>query len=146
MPDIKLNITINASTQQVYEALTEEKQLKAWWTQDCSAKPEVGSKAEFEFKGADFYNVMEITRLEQNKLVEWKCVEAGNESNKEWEGTSVIWEISDDNGKTKLSMIHKDWKEETELFNRCTDGWNHYAGKSLKSYLETGKGEPWVPK
>ena len=89
---------------------------------------------------------MEIVKLEPNKLVEWKCVEAGEESNKEWEGTSVIWEISDDSGKTNLNMVHKDWKEETELFSRCTDGWNHYAGNSLKSYLETGKGDPWIRK
>ena len=146
MPDINLNITIKASLEKVYEALTEQKHLALWWTPDCSAEPKVGSKAKFEFKGANFYNVMEIVKLEPNKLVEWKCIEVGDDNNKEWEGTSVIWEISEDNGATNLSMVHKDWKEETELFKRCTDGWQHYAGKSLKSYLETGKGEPYTPK
>ena len=45
MADIKLNVTINASPEKVYEALTEQKHLEAWWTTDCIVKPEVGSQS-----------------------------------------------------------------------------------------------------
>ena len=55
-----------------------------------------------------FYVVMEVTKLEPNKKVGWKCVEAGNENHKEWEGTKVIWEIEDGGNNTNLNMIHKD--------------------------------------
>ena len=90
-----------------------------------------------------FYVVMEVTKLEPNKKVGWKCVEAGNENHKEWEGTKVIWEIEDGGNNTNLNMIHKDWPSKSELFKSCTDGWNYYAGESLKEYLETGKGKPF---
>ena len=144
MPDINLTIKINAKPDKVYKALTEQKHLSRWWTTSCSAKPFVGSKARFNFKKANFYNVMEIAKLVHNKRVEWKCIEAGDKSSKEWEGTRVLWEIKGNNdGTTSLHMAHKGWKGKTELYKICTDGWAYYAGESLKEYLEIGKGKPY---
>jgi uncharacterized protein YndB with AHSA1/START domain len=144
MPNIELNLSIRATPDKVYDAITKQEHLSKWWTADCSAEPKVGSKARFNFKKANFYNIMEITNLEPNKQVGWKCVEAGDEKSKEWEGTSVIWTIMDNgDGTTKLHLLHKGWKQETELYRACTEGWNHYAGDSLKSYLENGEGKPF---
>jgi uncharacterized protein YndB with AHSA1/START domain len=144
MPNIELNIKINSSPEKVYDALTKQEHLSKWWTTDCSAEPKVGSKATFNFKKANFHNVMEIIKLEPNERVEWKCVEAGDENSKEWEGTSVIWKITDNkDGTADLHLLHKDWKQESELYKACMDGWNHYAGDSLRSYLEAGKGKPF---
>ena len=87
-----------------------------------------------------------VTKLEPNKRVEQKAIEAGIDDNKQWRGTQVIWDITKDDGNTNLSVLHKDWKEETELYKKCTDGWAYYVGESLKEYLETGKGKPFTPK
>jgi uncharacterized protein YndB with AHSA1/START domain len=141
MSDIKIHLVIDATSDRVYGALTQQRHLAKWWTTSCEAKPIIGSKARFNFKKARFFTVMEITSLKPDKI-EWTCIEAGAQDHKEWVGTSVVWEISDADGKSSLSMDHKDWKGETELYRNCTDGWAFYTS-SLKSYLETGRGSPY---
>ena len=143
MPNIILNIKINAGPEKVYKALTHQNHLSKWWTKDCKAVPKIGSIARFNFKSADFYNVMRIIKLRPGKLVEWKCVDAGTGTSKQWVGTKVIWKISGNNKVTNLKMYHKNWKKKTQLFRDCTSGWKYYAGKSLKKYMEKGKGMPF---
>ena len=145
MVDININVTINAPPQKVYEALTQEKHLKLWWTPDSKAEPKVGSEAKFEFKDYGDYIVFNVEKLEPNKLVEWKVTDSKMGGTPEWNGTTVSFELAEnENGGTDLNFIHKDWKDETELYKKCTDGWNYFVGDSLKSYLETGKGKPFT--
>lgn len=143
MPEIKFNIQINTSPEKVYESLTEQKHLAMWWTPDCTAEPEVGTDSRFEFNPYGDYIVLIVNKLEANKLVEWKVMDAKMMGTTEWINTVITFELSEKDGKTELSFIHKGWKEETECFKKCTDGWNHFVADSLKSYLETGKGKPF---
>jgi len=145
MPDIKLNIKINAEPKKVYEALTEQKHLALWWTPDCKAEPIEDSEARFDFNPYGDYVVVRVEKLEPNKLVEWEVTDSKMLATEDWIGTTITFELSGDNGSTNLNFIHKDWKSESKCFNKCTDGWAHFAGDSLKAYLETGKGKPHNP-
>ena len=49
MADIHHFITIQAPPERVFEALTTQKGLQSWWTDDTSAEPRLGSVAEFRF-------------------------------------------------------------------------------------------------
>jgi len=49
MAEIKHLLMIQASAEKVYQAITEETGLAAWWTEEVKAKPEVNSIAEFIF-------------------------------------------------------------------------------------------------
>jgi uncharacterized protein YndB with AHSA1/START domain len=37
MPDILLEATINAPPEKLYQALTEQEGIRAWWTQQATA-------------------------------------------------------------------------------------------------------------
>lgn len=143
MPDIKLTVEINASPEKVYEALTEQKHLALWWTPECKVDSE---EARFEFNPYGDYVVVNIEKLEPNKLVEWKVEDSRMMKTGEWNGTTITFEIVEKDRKTELSFVHKDWKEETECYKKCTNGWTHFIVNSLKSYLESGVGQPFVAK
>src|SRR5690606_18703433 len=55
-------LLIEAPAETVYEALTTQKGLRAWWTPDTTAKPEPGSIARFAF-GPDYFKEMKIEKL-----------------------------------------------------------------------------------
>jgi uncharacterized protein YndB with AHSA1/START domain len=147
MADISNKVTINVPANKVFEALTEQKHLAAWWTDDCVADKTVGGKANFEFDAPDGsqdgYAHMRIEKLVPGKLVESKCIDQSFRGMKDWIGTTIRFNLSE-NGpdKTNLDFIHSGWKDKGDLYNKCTDGWAHFMKTSLKNYLEQGKPEP----
>ena len=129
--------TSNATA--VYDAITTQEGLGNWWTTAVQAKPEVSSVAVFRFS-PDYAREMKILNLRKDKKVEWECI-AGD---KEWLGTKIIFNLEQKNKNTILRFSHLNWKHQTDLFGICNYHWGLYL-KSLKTYIETGKGTPHTP-
>jgi len=149
MPEITYKATINASPSRVFDALTEQKHIAAWWTPDCTVEQKVGGHATFEFKGPDGrldgYSLMRIEKLVPGLLVEWKCIEQDYQGLNDWIGTTIRFRLTENSQKgTELDFAHIDWKNTEGSYHRCTGGWEHVLGTSLKSYLETGQGAPYL--
>ena len=149
MPDIPYRFTVNASPARVFDALTDQRHIAGWWTPDCTVEQKVGGHATFEFKAAagrlDGYSLMRIEQLVPGELVEWKCIEQDYQGNNDWIGTTICFRLSDNrHGGTDIDFAHLDWKSTGGTYHRCFDGWNHVLKTSLKNYLETGKGEPYL--
>ena len=142
-------ILINASSEEVYQAITEPGKLAHWWTTDVRGRSEVGEHLEFHFSGF-LAAVMEVATLQPGALVRWH-VAGGNAG--DWLGTDVEFKIFRDQGKTFLHFRHSKWKEDAQTFPHCSMGWAIFL-ISLKEFVETGKGRPhpydmpinmWVP-
>jgi uncharacterized protein YndB with AHSA1/START domain len=149
MPEIAYKFNINATPRKVYEALTESKHIAEWWTPDCTADRNVGGYAKFEFKGPtgklDGYSRVRIEKLVPGKLVEWKCLEQDFQGVNDWIGTTIRFALApDSHGGTEIDFAHTNWKDTGGCYGSCTDGWGHVLKTSLKNYLETGKGEPYL--
>ena len=149
MPEITYKFVINASPTRVFEALTDQNQVAKWWTPDCTLAAKAGGQARFEFKNADGrldgYSLMSIEKLIPGQFVQWKCIEQDYQGNRDWIGTAIRFHLSDNGrGGTEVDFAHLDWKSTEGTFQRCTDGWKHVLQTSLKNYLETGKGEPYL--
>ncbi len=137
MPNIKHYLNINAPVEVVFKAITEQEGLSKWWTEETVASVKLNSVAEFKF--GDLYQCkMNVSNLLPGKKVEWKCVDGADE----WIGTSIVFEMEEDEGNTVLKFSHSGWKEETDFFARCNYNWAWYM-TSLKNYCETGKGTPF---
>ena len=67
-------IHINASPNEVYEAVTDVTKLAHWWTTDTRGKSAVGEKLEFWFYGG-LGAEMVVTLLKVGKLVQWRATE-----------------------------------------------------------------------
>lgn len=137
MADIKHLVVIDGPVERVYRALTEQSGLARWWTTQTVAQPEVGSICEFRF-GDRYHNRMRIVGLEPNERIEWECLK-GDE---EWVGTSFVFDLEPRDGQTILRFAHGGWRAVTDFFAHCNYHWGFYM-RSLKSYCETGQGEPF---
>ncbi len=137
MPSIKHYLLIKAQPEKVYNAITKTRGLKGWWTAEAKADEIVGGTAEFIF-GEQYYNKMKITNLQDNKTVEWVCLEG----DKEWIGTTFLFDLEEKDEGTILRFSHNNWKEETDFFASCNYNWGYYL-TSLKQYCETGEGTPF---
>ena len=72
MPDIVQELTIEATPENVFNAITNQDELAQWWTNQVTAEPKVGSIAEFTFDKRAVVFKMEIIELNAGKQVYWK--------------------------------------------------------------------------
>jgi uncharacterized protein YndB with AHSA1/START domain len=135
MEKIRINVTIKASSQVMYKALSTEDGLSSWWAKQTTAKPEIGFLNTFTF--GTFVNKMKVVELIPGEKVVWECVESIDE----WVGTFISFELEDKGEKTLLRFTHSHWKEITDMFAGCTYDWARFMG-SLKALCETGTGDP----
>lgn len=137
MADIELIQYIKAAPDVVFEALTTTKGLSEIWTLDATVASHVGGMSAFGF-GDEPRTIMKIVELTQNRRVVWECVE----SDPEWVGTRVIFELESRGGKTALTTKHVGWREVTEFFRSCSYNWGIFL-LSFKQYCEGGQGLPY---
>ena len=159
MPNIHQQLIIEAPVEKVYQALTTQDGLIAWWTPGVTAKTEVNSIARFPF-GKGYHKEMKIVDLKPNELVKWHCLQG----DPEWIGTTLsfqmeagdsqellrvhpemqgqVEQMSKKDKATLLSFHHDDWKAYTPMFAECSYTWGRFL-RGLKLFCETGKGLPW---
>jgi uncharacterized protein YndB with AHSA1/START domain len=136
MVDILHRVGIKStSPEDVYAALATIEGLSGWWTTDTQGKTDVGGVIEFRFVpgGID----MKVAGLEPAQRVLWEVV-GGPE---EWIGTTVSFDLKQEDDFTIVLFKHEGWKEEVEFMYHCSTKWGAFL-LSLKSLLETGTGAP----
>jgi uncharacterized protein YndB with AHSA1/START domain len=135
MAYIKLNLAIKTAPGKIYQAITTQDGLAAWWAKQTTARPELGFVNSFTF--GTLINEFKVTQLETGRKVEWQCITSIDE----WMGTTITFELEEKEGKTLLRFTHGGWKAATDLFAACTYDWGRFMA-SLKSFCETGTGQP----
>lgn len=137
MADILHRVVIETTPDKLYQALTAQSGLAAWWTKvDTSGL--VDSIASFYFGPEGEHQVdMKIVQLDKNRKVIWKCVSGP------WENTGTFEFIiqSDERGAV-LSFKHSNWPEADDFYMHCNSKWGFFFTVSLKNYLEAGTGRP----
>jgi uncharacterized protein YndB with AHSA1/START domain len=159
MPNIHHELTIGATAETVYEAITMRSGLAGWWTPGASAEEEANTIARFPF-GDDYFKEMRVIELKPFELIRWNCI-AGTD---EWVGTTISFkieagdkasllksnpEISDQlrqqgnaENVTVLIFKHENWKDHTPMYAECNYTWGRFL-RSLKLFCEIGYGTPW---
>jgi uncharacterized protein YndB with AHSA1/START domain len=140
MPAIILERSIAVTPQRVFAALTQQDDLAQWWTNDVRATPEVGSLAEFRFRQGMLVYQFEVAELVSAERVRW-VLRRGPEH---WVGTSITWQLTPEETGTKVVFMQDGFAQADALFARTIVEWTFYLD-SLRAYLETGTGMPYVP-
>ncbi|TQM58094.1 SRPBCC family protein [Humibacillus xanthopallidus] len=136
MVDILHRIGVRTSSpQQVYEALTTVDGLAGWWTDDTRGRGEVGGVLEFRFPPGGFD--MEVVEARPSERVAWRVVDGPEE----WLGTTIDWELRQDDDYTIVLFRHAGWREPVEFMSHCSTKWGTFL-LSLKALVETGEGSP----
>jgi len=141
MADILHRIGIKAPAAQVYKALTTLEGLGRWWTEEVVGDTQAGGEVEFRFrtKTGDLLGgmTMVVQELKEDKDVRWRCTEGP----KEWVGTEITFQLSEQDGQTIVLFGHRNWREAVEATYHCSMKWATFL-LSLREYLETGTGKP----
>ena len=140
MADIVQKLTIEASPENIFHALTRPDGITGWWANQVIAEPKIGSLVEIGFDNGEVMK-MEIIDLEVASKVYWRVRLAPHN----WEGSTITWDLMPLSQATGLLFGHHDLIVGKTGYGieQTRAGWEHFLG-SLKSYLETGKGTPYV--
>ncbi|WP_164108519.1 MULTISPECIES: SRPBCC family protein [Sphingobacterium] len=131
MVSIELVNYIKAPASLIYQVLTTEEGLAKIWTKKLIVKPEVGFINEFDFNEAEITK-MKIIELQENSRIYWECVD----SDKEWIGTRVSFDLSERNNQTAVILKHSDWRAVTEYYQWCNYNWSMFLQR-LKTHCES---------
>ncbi len=131
-------ILIDASSAEVYEAITDAQKLAHWWTTGARGESRIGSSLEFWF-GEYCGSVVEVCALVKDEFVQWRVTGGGAQ---EWLDTELTFRIFHDQEQAILHFRHSNWRENASSFPHCSLGWAVFL-LSLKEFVETGKGRPY---
>lgn len=140
MSEIVQELAIEATPENVFYALTTSDGISGWWSNHVAAKPAVGSVTRVRFENGGAFH-LEITELEFGKKVHWSV----RLSPHDWEGSTITWDLTPISKGTRLLFgQHNLFVGPTGYrIEETHAGWEYFL-LSLKSYLETGKGTPYV--
>jgi uncharacterized protein YndB with AHSA1/START domain len=138
MPDILHRLPIAETTAGVFSAISTPAGLNEWWTLDCDGIARRGETYRFGF-GAGFEDWRgEVTRLEENRGIEWTMTHA----DRDWTGTVVALCLVPDGDRTVVEFSHRGWQEANDHFRTTSCCWASYL-RILRRYLEFGERVPY---
>jgi uncharacterized protein YndB with AHSA1/START domain len=141
MADILHRVGIRAPMGEVYKALATREGPAAWWSTDTQGESEVGGTLRFRFSTPEGKEIggfdMKVLELQPDRRVLWQVVEGPAE----WIGTKISFDLRQEGDYSIVLFKHQGWKEAAEFMHHCSTKWAIFL-MSLKSLVETGKGQP----
>ena len=143
MSDIVQELTIEAPPENVFHAITLPDEIAGWWSNHVTTEPKIGSLTEVRFENGGVFK-MEITDLEVGKKVHWQVILSPHN----WEESTITWDLTPISQGTRLLFGQHNLNdllisEAGYSIEEGRAGWEYFL-LSLKAYLETGKGTPYV--
>lgn len=140
--DYTTSILVDHSPKEVFSAIIN---VRGWWSEEIDGRTDKLDEI-FEYHYQDVhYTKFKIIEFVPNKKVVWAVLDNYFnfiDDKTEWLGNEVIFEISKDENKTKLTFTQRGLVPQYECYEICNNAWNGYVNFSLKSLIETGKGQP----
>lgn len=139
--DFQTTITVPQTPRDVYDAINN---VPGWWGNIEGCSKNVGD--EFTYRHGDMHSSKHrITESIPGKKVVWLTVksELNFVADKgEWNGSTITFEISEQDGQTALTFTQQGLTPELECYNACSGAWTFYVNESLQQLLTTGQGQP----
>jgi hypothetical protein len=134
-------ITVNASPADTMKKISE---VNGWWAKNFTGKAEkLNDKFSVHF-GKTFVD-FQISELIPNKKVVWKVTDCNLHwinNKKEWNGTEVVFEITEKKNETQVDFTHIGLVPGVECYDNCETGWTGHVTLSLARFINEGKGTP----
>ena len=119
--------------------------VRGWWSEELEGNSEKLND-EFSYRHGEFhYSKHKLIEVLQDKKVVWLTLDSKLtfvKEQDEWNGTKMVFEISQEGGKINLNITHFGLVPEFECFDACSKGWTHYLQNSLLPLITTGIGKP----
>ncbi|MEP6896067.1 MAG: SRPBCC domain-containing protein [Chloroflexota bacterium] len=136
------SILVDQTPAEVFNAVTN---VRGWWSRDLEGNSgKLNDEFLFEVKGVH-YSKQKLVEVIPDKKVVWLVTDSELtfiKDTREWTGTKVIFDITRQDDKTKLTFTHEGLVPEVECYDACSPAWTQYIQNSLLSLITTGKGNP----
>lgn len=136
------SFVVDQTPEEVFNAVTD---VRGWWSQGITGDTtKQDDEFEFEVPGVH-YSKQKLIEVIPNKKIVWLITEANMTFLKdadEWVNTKVIFDITKEGDKTKLTFTHEGLVPEIECYNLCMPAWTQYVEGSLYKLVTTGEGTP----
>lgn len=136
-------IMVSARADKAMKKISE---VNHWWKRDFSGSAEkLNDKFTIPFgelNGEISFVDFIISELIPDKKVVWSvtdCYLPWLKDKKEWNNTEVVFELSAENGKTKIDVTHIGLIPEFECYEVCEKGWDGHIINGLEKLINEGK-------
>jgi len=137
MPDILLDLPIQAPALPVFGVLCAAEGLDTGGTRQAEGRPGVGNRYRFFF-GPEYDWAGVMRRYQPSTEVEWEMTEA----DEDWTGTLVGFRLTPAEKGTHLEFHHSGWPLTNAHFRTSCYCWAMYL-RLLKRYVEQGEVVPY---
>jgi uncharacterized protein YndB with AHSA1/START domain len=137
MPRIVFELEVDAPARQVADALTTERGIAGWWTDDVSLPGGVGATMTLGFPIAPLPFHLTVDQADEQHVV-WSSV---GEFPPHWAGTTVAWTLEPAGDSTTVHFAHDGWVSDEGPFGSSALTWGRLMD-TLKRFAETGTSAP----
>lgn len=135
-------IIVDKTPQEAFDAIVNP---RAWWGESIVGDTDrLG--AEWTYRYKDLHrSTQKTTELVPGRKVAWLVVDSMLsflKDKSEWNGTTIVFDISPLGDKTKIRFTHAGLVSSVECYDVCTSAWTGLIQDSLKDFIETGTGDP----
>lgn len=137
--------TVILVDQTPEEAFTAINNVRGWWSEEIEGSTDKLNEV-FNYHYEDVHRCkIKVIEMIPGKKVVWQVLEnyfKFTQDKSEWTNTKVVFDISQQDGKTQIRMTHEGLVPEYECFDICKGAWTTYMQKSLFNLITIGKGNP----
>ena len=137
--EIRHSFLMGASSDAITDALTQVEHIEKWWTKE--ARVEDG-KILAGRSGYGWEVELEMVRDSATRNVVWHCTKSNLQNTNAWEGTTITFPLTPLAVGTQVDFAQTGYRA-SPCYEVCVQGREFLLGKSLKKYVETGKGIPY---
>jgi uncharacterized protein YndB with AHSA1/START domain len=134
--------TVDQSPDEVFKAVTN---VRGWWGEGITGNTE-NEGDEFSYEVPSVHrSVQKLIEVVPNEKVVWLVTESDMtfiNDPKEWVGTKIVFDITKEDGKTRLTFTHEGLVPEVECYKFCMPAWDQYIKGSLYKLITNGQGTP----
>lgn len=126
------------------EAFRRIGRVSDWWTRNFTGRAESPGDR-FSVRFGETFVDFKIGEVVPGKKIVWQVTDCNLHwinNKKEWKGTSIVWEVSSENGAAQVKMTHAGLVPSVECYSNCKTGWDFCIGESLLKLLTDNQGLP----
>ncbi len=135
-------LLVEQTPAEVFNAINN---VRGWWSEEIEGSTDKPN-AEWTYHYEDVHRCkIKIREFVADKKVVWLVLDnyfSFTEDKNEWKGNTIVFDITEKDGKTELQFTQVGLVPEYECYDICQNAWTTYIQKSLYSLITTGKGQP----
>jgi len=137
------SITVDATPQRAFDAIND---VSGWWGRITGRTTTVGEEFVYVVPGLH-YSGFRVTELVPATRVAWLVTGSYLDfvdDHQEWNGTTVRFDIAGVADGTRVTFTHEGLTPDGECYQNCSTAWTMFVRLSLKEFIETGTGRPYL--